>query len=392
MNFKLPGRVSVSAVALIIRYREVKLRYFSVRFVVKLAKNRYLCAHKNSEHKPSVMIELTENQSLLPHNTFGMDVHTAWLAEYDSVDDLIELLQRPAVAGRPLLHIGQGSNLLFTGDYPGVVLHSRIRSIHIVSEEGDLVTVEAGSGTVWDELCAWTVERGLSGLENLSGIPGECGAAAVQNIGAYGAEIADILSEVEVVEVANGRQRTLSQSECRYGYRDSLFKSEEHRGKYIITTIRVTLHRTPQVNLKYKHLADALKEIAHPTPADVRRAVLALRDSKLPDPKQVGNAGSFFKNPVVAHSVTEKLLNVYPFMPVHAVDTRHDKLSAGWLIEQCGWKGRNLGRAGVYERQSLVLVNRGHATPDEVIQLSEAIIRTVNDRYGIRLEPEVNFI
>jgi UDP-N-acetylmuramate dehydrogenase len=321
-----------------------------------------------------------------------MEVSAQVFAEYDTTEDLIALIHHPDVVGQSLLHIGAGSNLLFTHDVEGVVLHSRIGGIRIVDEADGRVTVEVGSGVTWDDCCAWCVERGLRGVENLSAIPGECGAAAVQNIGAYGMEIADSILEVDVVTVPDGERRALTRAECHYGYRSSYFKQAEHWGHFVVTAVRLSLQREGQANLSYRQLHDALQGSVEATPAEVRAAVIALRDAKLPDPKQLGNAGSFFKNPIVPRAKADELLRVYPFMPTHPIDAKTVKIPAGWLIEQCGWKGRNQGRAGVYEKQSLVLVNRGGAEPQEVVALSDAIVRTVRDRYGITIEPEVNIL
>jgi UDP-N-acetylmuramate dehydrogenase len=346
------------------------------------------------------MFEISPHHSLLAHNTFGMEVAAQVFAEYDTPEDLTQVLRHPDVAGLPLLHIGAGSNLLFTRDFAGAVLHSRIGGIAILREaptangaEGaDEVTVRVGSGVVWDDFCAWTVEQGLRGVENLAGIPGECGAAAVQNIGAYGTEIADCITEVETVEVSTGQRRTFSHEECRYGYRSSFFKEQEQWGHWAVTYVDLRLARHGQANLSYRQLQEALGGRVDATPSEVREAVLALRNGKLPDPKEVGNAGSFFKNPIVPRAKAEELQAVYPFMPTHPVDAKRVKIPAGWLIEQCGWKGRTVGRAGVYEKQSLVLVNRGGAGPQEIVELSKSIVRTVQDRFGITIEPEVNII
>jgi UDP-N-acetylmuramate dehydrogenase len=338
------------------------------------------------------MFEISKHQSLLSHNTFGMEVAAAIWAEYDTTEDLIALLRHPEVTGQKLLHIGAGSNLLFTRDVEGVVLHSRIEGIRTVAEDEETVTLEVGSGVVWDDLCAWCVEHDLRGVENLSGIPGECGAAAVQNIGAYGMEVADSITQVVTLEVATLQPRTFTREECRYGYRSSFFKEPDHWGRYIVTALRLRLLRHGQANLSYKQLSEALHGNLEASPAEVRRTVIALRDSKLPDPRRIGNAGSFFKNPIVPRAKADELLSVYPFMPTHPVGDKLVKIPAGWLIEQCGWKGRTVGRAGVYEKQSLVLVNRGGAAPEEVVALSDAIIRTVSDRFGITIEPEVNIL
>lgn len=338
------------------------------------------------------MIEISENVSLLPHNTFGINARARFFAEYDTVEDLTELLHHPTLKGEKTLHIGSGSNLLFTGDFDGVILHSRIGGIEIIAENDTEVSVRVGSGVTWDEVCRRAIDHQLYGLENLSGIPGECGAAAVQNIGAYGAEIADCIREVHTLEAATGQPRTFNRSECRYGYRHSIFKSEGGRGKYIITSVQLTLGRQEKYNLEYSSLKEALKGVTDLSLQKVRDTVLAIRNAKLPDPKQIGNAGSFFKNPVVTRRQLEELRNVYPFMPFHAIDAKQVKIPAAWLIEQCGWKGRNVGGAGVYEKQCLVLVNRKQALPQEVLQLKAAIVRTVQERFGITIEPEVNII
>lgn len=338
------------------------------------------------------MIEISESVSLLPHNTFGINASAKFFAEYDTVEDLTELLQHPTLEGQRLLHIGSGSNLLFTKDFDGVILHSRIGGIEIITDNETEVSIGVGSGVSWDEVCRWAIDRQLYGLENLSGIPGECGAAAVQNIGAYGAEIADIIQEVHTIETATGKPKVFSKTECRYGYRSSFFKSEAGRGKYIVTSVRLALSRQEKYNLDYGNLKEQLKGAGELSLQKVRDAVIAIRNAKLPDPKQLGNAGSFFKNPIITRRQLEELKNVYPFMPFYDVDAKTVKIPAAWLIEQCGWKGRSIGGATVYDKQCLVLVNRKQALPQEILQLKEAIVRTVQGRFGIKIEPEVNII
>ncbi len=338
------------------------------------------------------MIEISENVSLLPHNTFGINASAKFFAEYDTVEDLAALLHHPTLEGKKSLHIGSGSNLLFTGDFDGVILHSRIGGIEIIAESENEVSISVGSGVLWDEVCRWAVDRQLYGLENLSGIPGECGAAAVQNIGAYGAEIADVIREVHTLETASGTPKIFNRNECRYGYRSSFFKSESGRGKYIVTSVQLALSRMEKYNLEYGDLKQALKGAGELSLQTVRHAVIAVRNAKLPDPEQIGNAGSFFKNPIISRRQLEGLKNVYPFMPFYEIDAKQVKIPAAWLIEQCGWKGRNIGGAGVYEKQCLVLVNRKQALPQEILQLKEAIVRTVQERFEITIEPEVNII
>lgn len=340
------------------------------------------------------MIDIIQDKSLLAHNTFGFDVKAAVWAEYDSVESLREVLSHPLVAGKRLLHIGKGSNLLFAGDYDGVVLHSRIDHIEILSEtEAGEVTVSVGSGVLWDDFCRWAIEQRLYGSENLSGIPGECGAAVVQNIGAYGAEIADLVHEVKTLDTTTGAEKVFSKKECRYAYRYSAFKSAELSGRYIVTSASLTLRRQADLNLDYGNIRSALAAHSGEISLELLRdTILSIRDSKLPHPSELGNAGSFFKNPIVKRQVGEDLKAVYPFVTLYDVDKHHCKIPAAWLIEQCGWKGRKMGGAGVYSKQCLVLVNHGDATPAEVIALSEAIVRTIKDRFDILIEPEVAII
>lgn len=338
------------------------------------------------------MIDISRDYSLLPHNTFGIDVKTKIWVEYDTEDDLKELLQQPFMQEQPLLHVGMGSNLLFTQDYDGVILHSRIGGIEIINEDGNNVEVQIGSGVVWDDFCQWAINQGLYGTENLSGIPGECGAAAVQNIGAYGREVSDIIKKVKAIDTKTGKERFFAHKECSYAYRSSIFKTSREYNRYIVTQVIIQLQREGSLHLDYGNLHEALKEKAHPTMSDVREAVIAIRNSKLPDPKILGNAGSFFINPIVKRSKIDELLSVYPFMPHYIIDKNLGKIPAGWLIEQCGWKGRTIGGAGVYEKQCLVLVNRGNASPEDIINLSKAIVRTIDERFGIVISPEVNFI
>lgn len=330
-----------------------------------------------------------ENCSLLNHNTFGMDVKAKRYVEYDSEDELVQLLS--SLQGK-VLHIGGGSNLLFCGDFDGTILHSAIKGIEVVEDvEGDdEVLVRVGAGEVWDDFVAWAVAEGYGGVENLSLIPGEVGASAVQNIGAYGVEAKDVIAMVEAVDMASGEKRLFANAECGYAYRQSIFK-QELKGKYAITYVIYRLQKQPKLKLEYGNILAALEDKAQVTVADVRRAIIDIRNAKLPDPKVVGNAGSFFMNPVVSR---EKFLSIqkdYPTMPFYDVDGGV-KIPAGWLIEQCGWKGKSLGRAGVHDKQALVLVNRGGASSEEIVTLCNTICKDVHERFGIDIHPEVNFI
>ena len=356
------------------------------------------------KNKPFRMIKITRNASLLPYNTFGMDVRTAMLIEYETETELDEVLNMADVRqlmhdeqrqGKlPFWHIGSGSNLLFTADYPGVVLHCTARGIAMrdASESEEECLIDVKAGTLWDDVCAYCAEQELYGPENLSLIPGETGAAAVQNIGAYGVEIKDLVLQVKCWSISDRTPQCFTVDRMHYGYRDSIMKHEEWKRNYIVTEVTLKVSRKPRLRLDYAGLRAALGDTPTVTAQLVRDTVISIREGKLPDPRKVGNAGSFFKNPVVDNQKFEQLLAEYPTMPHYKVDDSHTKIPAGWMIEQCGWKGRSLGRAGVYERQSLVLVNRGGAAPDEIVRLSDAVIDDVEHKFGIRIEPEVNFI
>ena len=325
--------------------------------------------------------------SLLNHNTFGMDVKAKRYVEYDSEEELKTLI--PTLESE-VLHMGGGSNLLFKGDFAGTVLHSAIRGIEIVEEKGDEVLVRVGAGEVWDDFVAWAVAQGLGGVENLSLIPGEVGASAVQNIGAYGVEAKDVIALVEAVELQNGQKRIFGTLECDYAYRQSIFK-KQLKGKYAITYVTYCLQKKPQLKLEYGNIKAVLGEKKDLTIADVRQAIIDIRNAKLPDPKVQGNAGSFFMNPVVSR---EKFLSIqkdYPNMPFYEVESGV-KIPAGWMIDQCGWKGKSLGRAGVHDKQALVLVNLGGATSNEIIALCETVCKDVYEKFGIEIHPEVNLI
>ena len=337
-------------------------------------------------------MNLQNNYPLLPHNTFGMEVNASVFMEYESVEELKEWLAHTPLAGETWLHIGGGSNLLFTQDYPGIILHSAIKGFEVVSENEDEVLVRAGAGEVWDDFVAYTVEKGWYGAENLSLIPGEVGASAVQNIGAYGVEAKDLIVKVETLEVETGKERVFGNEECGYAYRESVFK-HELKGKYIVTSVTYRLSKHPSYRLDYGNVRSELeKRGCELTLENVRRTIIDIRESKLPDPKVQGNAGSFFMNPIVPRPLFEELLGKYPSMPSYEVDAERVKIPAAWMIDQCGWKGKRLGNAGVHDKQALVLVNCGGATGQEIIALSEEIQRSVFDKFGVRISPEVNFI
>lgn len=332
-----------------------------------------------------------ENHSLLAHNTFGMDVRAALFFEYDTVEELQTFLQSDDFAHRNrYIHIGSGSNLLFEGDYRGIVMHSALHTLEVVEESDAHVLVRVGSGYVWDDFVAHCVAQGWTGVENLSAIPGEVGASAVQNIGAYGVEVRDVIARVEAMAL-DGTTRTFTNEECGYGYRDSVFK-RELRGQYIITHVTYRLEKSATYRLDYGDLRARVEACGEPTLKAVREAVTAIRDSKLPDPRVLGNAGSFFTNPVIPRAQYEALKEKHPNMPSYPIDEERVKVPAGWLIDHAEWKGKALGRAAVHDRQALVLVNLGGATGKEVMTLAERVCEDVFNKYGIRITPEVNFI
>lgn len=332
------------------------------------------------------------NCSLLPYNTFGMDVKASRFVEYASVEELRGLWNAEREAVARALHIGGGSNLLFASDYEGLILHSAIKGYTVVKETEEEVEVRVGAGEVWDDFVAYTVANGWYGAENLSLIPGEVGASAVQNIGAYGVEAKDLIVSVDTFGLETGEERRFMQEECRYAYRESVFK-QELKGKYAVTFVTYRLKKHPVFHLEYGNIrAELEKQGCQVDLENVRRIIIAIRQAKLPDPKVLGNAGSFFMNPVVPKMQFEALLAQYPDMPHYPVDDAHVKIPAGWMIDRCGWKGKRVGHAGVHEKQALVLVNCGGATGKEVMYLAEEIVASVRKRFGVTIRPEVNYI
>lgn len=333
------------------------------------------------------MIRIEDNYSLLSHNTFGMNVTAKRFVEYATEEELKEVI--PSLSG-DVLHIGGGSNLLFKGDYDGTILHSAIRGIEVEDETDDEVLVRVGAGVVWDDFVAYAVERGWGGIENLSLIPGEVGASAVQNIGAYGVEAKDVIALVEGIELTSGQKRYFGTIECDYAYRHSIFKTYL-KGKYAVTYVTYRLQKHPVLKLEYGNIKAVLGDSGDKTIADVRQAIIDIRNAKLPDPKVMGNAGSFFMNPVVSREKFLALQKDYPQMPYYEVEGGV-KIPAGWMIDQCGWKGKSMGRAGVHDKQALVLVNLGGATSEEIIALCDAVCKSVMEKFGIDIHPEVNLV
>lgn len=338
-----------------------------------------------------------DSQDMRIENTFGIDAEAREVITYDSEEALKEAIVRihDKCECLPLLLIGQGSNLLFLSNFKGIVLKSNIKGFVIKQETNDDVLVEVGSGEVCDEFIAQAIERGWYGMENLSLIPGQVGAAAVQNIGAYGVEACDVIEEVKGISLADGTERIWKRDDCRYGYRRSIFK-EELWCKYAIVRVTFRLSKHFEPKLQYGGLVKAVEEGGLSkdtlTAQELRQIIIDIRRAKLPDPAVQGNAGSFFKNPVVSKEKAELLLSDFPTMPHYPADEGKVKLAAGWLIEQTGWKGKSLGPAAVHDRQALVLVNKGGASGHDIQRLCEAIQKDINERFGIKLEPEVNFI
>lgn len=328
-----------------------------------------------------------KNYSLLRHNTFGIDAKCKRFIEYSSVEEAQQVARMITDADQPLLILGGGSNLLLTGDYNGTVLHSGIRFL----EQTDECHVRCGSGFIWDDVVDYCVANNLYGAENLSIIPGEVGASAVQNIGAYGAEAKDLIECVEAVEIETGQICRFTNTECAYSYRQSKFK-HAWKNRFLITAVTYKLSKTYNPKLDYGNIRVALaaKGIDNPTAMQLRETIIDIRNAKLPDPKVLGNAGSFFMNPVISTHKYNQLAQQYVGMPHYTIDSEYEKIPAGWLIEQCGWKGKALGKAAVHNKQALVLVNCGGATGSEVVQLYKTIQHDVKQKFDIEIKPEVN--
>lgn len=336
-------------------------------------------------------IIIHHHYSLREHNTFGMDVKAKQFISYKTVDELVEVLAALRDCGERILHIGGGSNLLFTKDFDGTILHSDIKFIEEAYRDDQHIFFRVGSGVVWDDFCAQMARDDYYGTENLSYIPGEVGASAIQNIGAYGVEVDSIIHEVETVAVATGQPRVFQVKECEYGYRDSIFK-QRLKGKYIVTAVVYKLSLIPVFHLDYGPLREFSSRGVKLTAQAIRDAVIDIRRSKLPEPSEKGSAGSFFKNPVVPVEVYQQIAASYADVPHYVVDDRHIKIPAAWLIEQCGWKGKRHGGAAVYDKQPLILVNECQATPDDIMELASLIQQSVFNKFHIQLEPEVNYI
>lgn len=333
------------------------------------------------------MIDL-KNYNLKAHNTFGIDAKCNRFLEYESVAEAQEVAKILRESSIPYIIIGGGSNLLLTKDYEGIVVHSACKG---VERKGN--SLICGSGEVWDDIVAKSIAMQLYGAENLSLIPGDVGASAVQNIGAYGSEVKDLIRKIKAVEISTGTVREFNHTECEYGYRQSRFK-HEWKNRFLIISVEYELSEAFQPRLDYGNIRAELerRNITEPTAQQLRDTIIDIRNAKLPDPKVMGNAGSFFMNPIVSREKYEQLAAQYEGMPHYEIDADHVKIPAGWMIDQCGWKGKSLGRAGVHDKQALVLVNRGGATGAEIVALCEAIQKDVKVKFDIDIHPEVNII
>lgn len=337
-------------------------------------------------------MKIIENSSLKPYNTFGIDVVAKRFGIITSIEDVHACLPLIKDESRSLV-LGSGSNILFTDDYDGLVLVNRMQGRKILMENENEIFLRVHGGEDWSGLVDFTVENGWGGIENLSLIPGTVGAAPVQNIGAYGVELKDVLVSLEAIDPDTGEIHQFSNEDCEFSYRHSIFKGLL-KGRFLILSILLRLSKNPILNLSYAPLKKVFsgKDEKKISVQEVSEAIKAIRRSKLPDPKEIGNAGSFFKNPVVPFSKIEELILRFPEIPFYKVDENNFKMAAGWLIEKSGWKGKRIGDAGVHKKQALVLVNYGNATGKEICKLSQKITKSVNSQFGVKLETEVTVI
>ena len=338
-------------------------------------------------------MQILENYSLRQHNTFGIEATASHFAALDRKEDLLDVLEYRHKLNEEIFILGGGSNILLLDNLRKFVVKNEIGGIEVLHEDGHEVIVRVGAGTVWHQFVMHAVSRGWGGVENLSLIPGTVGASPIQNIGAYGVEIKDVFVELEAVNLENGTTTIFDHQSCAFGYRYSVFKAAE-KDKWIITSVTFRLGKSREVNTSYGDIRKILGEmgITRPGIADVSRAVVQIRSSKLPDPAVLGNAGSFFKNPEIEADLYHELQQEFEGIPGYPVDGSLIKVPAGWLIEKAGWKGYRDGNVGVHERQALVLVNYGGATGLEISNLAERIQQSVEEKFRIRLAPEVNFI
>ena len=339
-------------------------------------------------------MQIIENASLKNFNSFGFDVSARWFCQYNSADDINLIINKLGhLSDKKILILGNGCNIVFINNFDGLIIHPTNSYIKIVGESDDYCYVESGAGTTWDEFVEWAVNNNLGGIENLSLIPSSVGAAPVQNIGAYGCEAKDSIEKVNIVKLEDGLSSTLTNSDCHFGYRDSIFK-HELKDKYLVDSVIFRLSKKPTFTTHYGSLNSEIEKLGKPTLKTVRQAVINIRDSKLPDPKLIGNVGSFFKNPTIDAKTASTLILQYPEMVHYPTENGKIKIAAGWLIDKCGLKGyvNKAGNAGVHKNQALVLVNLGGATGQDIIEVAEYVQDTVFNEFGIKIEPEAIII
>jgi len=336
---------------------------------------------------------IKRNVSLKPFNTFGILAIAEYYTRIEKIADLKTLLTTPTYQQASKIILGGGSNVLFTQDFKGLLLHNALKGIEKIKETVEHVWVKAYSGEVWHDLVLYCVEHNWGGIENLSLIPGSVGAAPIQNIGAYGVELKDIFSELEAFDLKTGEIHSFNTNDCEFDYRESIFK-KAFKGHYFVLSVTLKLDKIPQYKLDYGVIRQQLEtmKVDVLTIKEVSNAICIIRQKKLPNPKNIGNAGSFFKNPIVSQSFFESLLKQYPTIPHYRIGTQTVKIPAGWLIEKCGWKGKKIGQTGAYKNQALVLVNYGSATGKEIAILANEIQNSVNEKFNIQLNQEVNII
>lgn len=337
------------------------------------------------------MYEIKENISLKNYNTFGIDVNCRYFVECFSVQDIVDFLKETKEDDLELMLLGGGSNVLFTKDFDGYILHPMIKGIEVVEETETEVELKVGAGEDWDEFVGYCVDKNWGGIENLSLIPGNVGTCPIQNIGAYGVEVKDVITTVECLDIDTLIKKQYNNSECEFGYRDSIFK-RKLKGKQIITHVSFKLNKVPKFKLDYGNLKEGLKRFDKIDLASIRKSVIDIRNSKLPKPEEIGNSGSFFKNPIVSDSKAKEIWEKHLEMPSYELGNGFTKIPAGWLIETAGWKGKRVGDAGVHEKQALVLVNYGKATGREIYNLAKKIQDSVLSQFGINIEMEVNIV
>ncbi len=330
---------------------------------------------------------------LAAYNTLNVQAEAAYFARVTSKSQLKTLLQKPEWKEKSKFILGGGSNVLFVDDFDGLIIQMAIKGKEVVEETSEYVQLKIGAGENWHQLVRYCVEEGWGGIENLSLIPGTVGAAPIQNIGAYGVELQDVFHSLTAVEISTGNERIFKEEDCAFGYRDSIFK-QQYKGRYVVTDITLTLQKNPAINTSYGAIQQKLNEkgIENPGIRDVSDIVIEIRNSKLPNPAELANAGSFFKNPIISQAEYDRLLSNYPEMPGYAVDENRVKVPAGWLIEAAGWKGKVVGNVGTYRQQALVIVNHGGASGAEILELADSIQQAVKDKFEIELVPEVNII